>query len=186
MLKDLELTVGAIKQHRQLHRVRRLTPPDYAETRKVLQRLWALADKLQGHAVDTRTHRYWYIASPYSAKTAKTRAKRFAAAADLMLLLQSHDVIAWSPVATWHPVEQRLKQPLPSEAYRPMNATMLYHSCGLIRYLLPGWEQSRGMLYEAQLAAKWDKPIVTFVPAPYLNNPNELTLELLARIKDAL
>jgi hypothetical protein len=172
--------IAITKRRQKLHREGTMCYAEDLQMRKTSDKLCKAADVFIRRMT---SHQFWYIASPYSASTPKTRKRRYEAVADITNKLYDRGIICWSPIATWHPLELLNDRLRPPEEYTRLNDTMLFQARGLICIRLPGHEQSKGLAHERRRNLSWNRPCVEFTPGPYFKDPNELIDGLVAEIK---
>ena len=101
-----------------------------------------------------------YLASPYTAKTAKQREQRFRAvckkAAELMLAGEE----IFCPIAHSHPIEVHGMDERQSGDFWLRQDFAVLDSCKkMIVYCMPGWQESKGIAREVEFATAKGIPI---------------------------
>ena len=103
---------------------------------------------------------YIYIASPYSDTDEKVRNDRAYKAQLYTYIMFKRDVMVYSPIAHWHPIQEIFDMPQKGEAYWKQNEAMLSHARCLHVLQLPGWDTSVGVKTEIDYAKDNGIPIV--------------------------
>lgn len=103
-----------------------------------------------------------YLASPYSHPDAAIRQQRFENACDAAAILMRDGKVVFSPIAHTHPIAVRNELPLGWEFWEAFDRTFVERCDSLCVLMLPGWEQSRGVMGEIAIAEELCKP-VTFM-----------------------
>ncbi|MDQ0305360.1 DUF1937 family protein [Ancylobacter polymorphus] len=91
---------------------------------------------------------YWYLATAYSKHPAGLDAAH-EMACRAVGALRSLGVVAFSPIAHWHPVGRLLGiNPLDHDLWMEIDKPMMEGAEGLIVLCSPGWQASRGIAVE--------------------------------------
>ena len=99
-----------------------------------------------------------YLASPYSHDQEAIRQQRFDMACKAAAWLMNNGLAIISPIAHSHPIAQ-YGLPDDLEFWMRQDLPILDACKGMIVLTLPGWEESKGVIAELQIAAESDKPI---------------------------
>jgi hypothetical protein len=104
-----------------------------------------------------------YLASPYSALTRgnqqKTRAHRFSAVCLIAARLIERGEMVFSPIAHSHPIALRCKLPTDAGYWGTHNRAWLSACSVLVVAMMPGWETSKGIAAEIQIAHELGLPV---------------------------
>lgn len=105
---------------------------------------------------------YVYLASPYSAPTPEEENTRYWATVDWVAfrLRINPDFVIFSPIVHSHPMTRRHSFPGSIEFWRNHCIRMLTPAKELWVLQLPGWEDSKGVKEEIELAFSMEKPIL--------------------------
>lgn len=113
-----------------------------------------------------------YIASPYSPvgvtsedEKRRIRLERFEAACKATAALMRRGIVAFSPIAHSHAVEQHLPEPQDGEFWKRQDEPYLMACDRLIVLQLDGWGLSAGVAHEIAVAAARGIPIEYLDPA---------------------
>ena len=93
-----------------------------------------------------------YLASPYTHRDTVVMTRRFEAACLAAGRLMEDGLHVFSPIAHSHPIAVRCELPCDFEYWRQYDELMLSRCDRLIVLMLAGWEQSRGVAAEIELA----------------------------------
>lgn len=104
-----------------------------------------------------------YFASPYSHKDPKVVEDRVQKTSDMVAKLVSEGNVVISPIVYGHNLLQFHNMPSDWEFWKNFCQTFLHKSDEMIVYMLPGWDQSTGVLAEIDLAKELGIN-VTFIP----------------------
>jgi len=109
---------------------------------------------------------YSFLASPYSDSSASLRHKRYEAAKDAVTWLLSPPGPIWcfSPIVYCHPLAIENGLQTDADTWTIFNQNMIEGAADVRVLLIPGWDTSRGVQHELQLARQWDKPIIFMRP----------------------
>jgi len=106
-----------------------------------------------------------YIASPYSSPGLPTvQEQRYQAAVKFAGLLISQGLPAFSPIAYFHPFSQAYKLPGDAQFWHNTNMRFLRGADAIFLLRLPGWEQSKGVTIELNIAKALGIPRSDFGP----------------------
>lgn len=102
-----------------------------------------------------------YLASPFSHPSPKVRQARVEAVADYVRWhILERGIPVFSPVLYTAALPDA---PIPFEPWAPFNDHMIELCSAFAVYQLPGWEESRGIAHESNLASRLGKEM-TFIP----------------------
>ena len=102
---------------------------------------------------------YIYLASPYTHQDPKVEHARFLHAETATARLLRHRQWVYSPIVHCHELARRHELPTHYEFWATYNRAMLQHASELRILKLPGWDQSKGVSYETQLARSIGIPV---------------------------
>lgn len=105
-----------------------------------------------------------YLASPYSSPTADVQQQRYE---DTMAFVVSETLaghIIYSPILHWHPVALKYSLPGDIDFWRQHAVNMITKADTVWILQLPGWEQSRGVRFEIDVAKGMAIPTHYFLP----------------------
>lgn len=115
-----------------------------------------------------------YIASPYTDPDPELRKLRFLDALHYVGELTRRGQIVYSPIVHNHEVALKCNLPGDINFWKEHNATFLRLASKLHVLQLPGWDRSRGVLYEIDLAQRLFIEVI-FVESFDLYNITPLT-----------
>jgi Domain of unknown function (DUF1937) len=107
---------------------------------------------------------YIYLASPYSHVDKAVRLKRFEAVERATAWLLNRRIWTFSPIVHCHNLAQVYGLPTDAEFWHAFNAAMLERSQALWILGIEGWQDSRGIMLEADLANQLKLPIKFMSP----------------------
>lgn len=93
---------------------------------------------------------FWYLGQPYTGQ----EQFRYKCGLSACAYLFHRGLAVYSPIVHWHPVAQAHHLPTNFTPWIEMNEAMMRASCGMIIYMLPGWEQSAGLAHEIEFCRK--------------------------------
>jgi len=93
-----------------------------------------------------------YLASPYSHPDPAVRQRRFELACAAAAHRMESGLIVYSPIAHSHPIEQFMDQQQSHEFWMRQCVAMLKRAESLVVLTLPGWEASKGVGLEINIA----------------------------------
>jgi hypothetical protein len=100
---------------------------------------------------------YWYLASPYSSLD---KAEAFVSAAFAAAWLIGNGVRVYSPITHSHPIAHYGGlDPLDLDLWLRVDRPFMQNACGMIVLQLPGWRESKGILFEQHEFTAAKKPI---------------------------
>ena len=107
---------------------------------------------VQGGQLDNLVRPLTYLACPYSHDDRAIRVKRFKAVnrAAGILMNQGHKV--FSPISHTHPIAEASDLPKDWDYWKDFDRAYLEHSHKIIVLMLDGWEESKGVLAELEIA----------------------------------
>lgn len=105
-----------------------------------------------------------YVASPYSAAPSENYDKLVAVWPALQATFPTKTL--YSPILHYHEVAARHNLPTRADAWWRRNEEMIQLAFAVVVVQLPGWEASKGVALERDLARKRDMPIYYWTP-PY-------------------
>lgn len=101
-----------------------------------------------------------YIASPYSHPAAEMREWRYDAVSAYTVARIKQGACAISPIKYLHPDAVHHGMPLDAKFWHRFNMSLL-RRCDAVEVLcLPGWQESRGVMSELQIADYLGIPII--------------------------
>ena len=98
-----------------------------------------------------------YLASPYSHNSAAVREDRYLSARRFTILQLQRGVAIFSPIVYGKDMETQIGTAF--EPWANLNDSMIRACAELWVLMLDGWEKSRGIRHELQLAQDLGKPI---------------------------
>lgn len=102
---------------------------------------------------------YTYLAIPYSHPDPAVREERFQMVCRVAAHLMSLGQVIYSPIAHSHPIALAGELPVDWEYWKSVAATMIRHAEKLTVVMLPGWDQSKGVAAEIEMAENLGIPI---------------------------
>lgn len=103
--------------------------------------------------------KYIYLASPYSAPTARERERRATKVAKKAGKIMETGVAVFCPIAHSHPIGLHIKRPQDHAFWMTQDLPLLFAASALWVYKMKGWEKSRGVAQEIAFAKKHNIPI---------------------------
>ena len=105
--------------------------------------------------------RYYYLGTPFSLYRHGMEAANMQACCITAELMRA-DVIALSPIAHSHAIAKHAAMPPGDhELWEWFDRPLMRGACGLIVYLMPGWDESYGLTREIDWFEKEGKPIMS-------------------------
>lgn len=102
---------------------------------------------------------YTYLASPYSHPDPAVREERFQAVCLVAAHLMSLGQVVFSPIAHSHPIALAGELPGDWEYWKSAAETMIRNAEELKVVMLPGWDESKGVAAEIEMAENLGIPI---------------------------
>lgn len=93
-----------------------------------------------------------YVASPYSHDDESVREARFVEVCKASALLLSLGLKVFCPIAHTHPIIKHGNMGYGFEHWKELDALMVYKSDLLLVLMLPGWQLSKGVAAECEMA----------------------------------
>ena len=105
-----------------------------------------------------------YVSSPYTSADAATVEYRVTAVEMFTGELLRRGVTAFSPIAHSHRIAKSANPPLPTawEWWRKHDQEYILSSGALVVLMLPGWQESKGVADEIELAQRSQLPVLYF------------------------
>ena len=100
-----------------------------------------------------------YLASPYSDPDPDLREHRFRAACEKAGILMAAGHIVFSPIAHSHPIAKVCDLPKGWDFWEKYDRTFIEWCDELWVLMVPGWETSKGIAAEIEIAMIFNKPI---------------------------
>jgi hypothetical protein len=100
-----------------------------------------------------------YLASPYSSKNPELAELRFRQVCEVAAVLMGQGVLVFSPIAHCHPIAMAGKLPTDFEYWYAYDKQMIAMCDELYVLRLDGWQHSRGISAEIQLAESMGKTV---------------------------
>lgn len=94
-----------------------------------------------------------YLASPYSDSDPSVMEHRFDAVCRKAGELMNAGHVVYSPIAHCHPIAVRVGLPRDWEFWKKFDTEMIKRATQFLVLKLPGWELSRGVKAESEIAA---------------------------------
>src|SRR5215472_8068444 len=99
---------------------------------------------------------YIYVAGPYSHEDANVREQRYIALNNFTLWLAFYrQLTPYSPITHWHEIAKANTLPTEFEFWTRVNHDMLKGASAIYLLMLDGWDKSRGVKYEIELAKNY-------------------------------
>lgn len=108
---------------------------------------------------------FTYLACPYTHFRPAVRKFRFQTANKVAAILFAQGEMVFSPISHTHPIKEQCPQDLGNwiggfEVWESYDKAMLAIACGsLVVIAVPGWEKSRGVQGEMEIAKELDIPV---------------------------
>ncbi len=102
---------------------------------------------------------FTYLASPYSHPDPKVRIDRFEKACKAAGKLMKYGDVVFSPIAHSHSIEQYFDEIEPGPFWMRQDIPILRHADSLVVLKLKGWEQSKGIAQEIEVAKALGIPV---------------------------
>ena len=117
---------------------------------------------------------YMYVASAYTHANRQIEWERYLSVMDFMTWLARHsDVVPYSPILHCHDWADRHELPKDADWWRQQNSCMLRNASGLYVLMFDGWNESKGVTQERQLARDlaipitgWTSTLTGYFPQP--------------------
>ena len=104
-----------------------------------------------------------YLASPYSHPEPEMRVLRFNEACRVAGLLMKEGHTVFSPIAHSHAIEQTFDSIEPGPFWMKQDIPILRHADAVYVLMLDGWDKSKGVAQEVELAKQ------AMIPVEYIN-----------------
>lgn len=109
--------------------------------------------------------RFWYLASPLSHTAEEVRAARYRMACRVVARLMRQGLVVFSPIAHSYPIAKELGDSYHGiESWLELDIDMIRASKGVLFLKAPGWEESKGMAFELELARSLYLPVTEIFP----------------------
>lgn len=105
-----------------------------------------------------------YLASPYTHPDPAVREERFQAVCRAAAALMREGHFVFSPIAHSHPIDLCMAAPQPGDFWKAQDVPILRHASRLVVLTLPGWEESRGLKWEMEIARQIHMPVSFMEP----------------------
>jgi nucleoside 2-deoxyribosyltransferase len=100
----------------------------------------------------------YYLASPYSHQKEEIRVQRFEQVNKFAVYLLKKGIHVIEPIVTGH-VKVQYNLPTHFEFWKERDIKFIDYSDALIVYMIPGWNESKGVAHEIEYALKTGKPV---------------------------
>lgn len=100
---------------------------------------------------------YIYLASPYSHPDENVRHERYIAARNATATMLRQELFVYSPIVHCHDLVKSEAMPTDFPFWRDYNFAMLRPADALWVLCIPGWQESKGVMWERVFARKYDK-----------------------------
>lgn len=100
-----------------------------------------------------------YLASPYSHPEMRVRVERFMAAQQAVIEAFRDKIAMFSPIVHWHHLACQYDLPFEYEYWQAQNDPMVLAAESLVVLGIDGWNTSRGVAHEIELAQYAGKPV---------------------------
>jgi hypothetical protein len=107
----------------------------------------------------------YYLATPYSHPDPEVREQRFVMACEIAGWMMSWGLYVFSPIAHTHPISCRCDLPKGFDFWEGYDSIILSKCNALIVVKSDGWQESKGVSKEIDLATDFGIP-VSFCPYP--------------------
>ena len=101
-----------------------------------------------------------YLASPYTNPDKAVREQRFNLVCEKAAALMRVGKVVFSPIAHSHPIDLLFDHPESGEFWKKQDAPYLEFCSELIVLMIDGWEQSKGLAHEIEVATKRGIPVI--------------------------
>ena len=105
-----------------------------------------------------------YLASPYSHPDSAIKEDRFVQACKAAGNLIAKGYIVYSPIAHTHPIAVHCNLPTSWDYWAKVDRIMIAMCDTLVVLQLPGWQESRGVIAEIEIAAELGLEIIYLEP----------------------
>lgn len=105
----------------------------------------------------------FYLATAYSHPDESMREFRFRMACDVAGFLMAKGFNIFSPIAHTHPIAVRCELPKGWDYWGQYDQAVIARCDAMITLISPGWDVSKGMAAEIEIANQLGKPIYTLV-----------------------
>ena len=105
---------------------------------------------------------YWYLASPYTHSKSTVKEHRYKQAVQIVAALTDKGLHVFSPIVHYHRVAIEGNLPGDADFWYETNRIYLHQSSGIIVARLDGWEKSKGIAGELELARTFGLPILDY------------------------
>lgn len=110
---------------------------------------------------------YTYLASPYSHSDPAVRLKRYHDVAYVAGRLMLHGEVVFCPITHSHQIGVAIDRPVDHEFWLRVDTPFLVHASRVKILRLDGWESSRGVAYEEELARTLGIKVFYLFPEDY-------------------
>jgi len=100
-----------------------------------------------------------YLATPYSTPDPARRAFRFNAACAVAYKALKHGAAVYAPIVSWHQVKLMFDLKGDWEEWKDLDKEMISRCDELWVVKINGWEKSKGIKNEIELAQAFGKPV---------------------------
>lgn len=106
---------------------------------------------------------FYYLATPYNGHTGGVSAAYMDAVEQAGVLLRA-GIYVYAPIAHTHPIAVKHGLPGGFDFWEGYDRVMLEASAGLIVCKLPGWDVSKGVTAEREIAQELGRPVFWMEP----------------------
>ena len=107
---------------------------------------------------------YMYLASLYSHHEWSKMEERFERTEALVADLLKKEIWVYSPIVHCHALAAKHELPTSFDYWQKYNLAMLHKASSFGIFMLPGWDESKGLLGETEIATAMKLPVQHFVP----------------------
>lgn len=107
---------------------------------------------------------YIYVASPYSHELEVERERRYKAVSRYVAFCLVNKEPVYSPIVHNHELAKTYDLPREFSFWRSFDLTMLRYAIRLRVFMLPGWDDSKGVREEIIFAKNLELPIEYLIP----------------------
>jgi len=114
-----------------------------------------------------------YLATPYSHPDDQVRHDRFRLAAKLGAAMMKKGMIVYSPISHTHPMAEEGSLPTDWKYWAEVDTAFLTRCTKLVVATMDGWDKSKGVYAEIQIAQALNLPIEYKTPSEILGEQEE-------------
>lgn len=111
---------------------------------------------------------FHYLASPYTSQEAAFMQRRFEAVEQMTARLLKDSIWVYSPIVHCHELANKFNLPRNFEYWESYNSALLAKASQLLVLDIEGWDESRGVCKEIELASQLSIPVAFLSDLGYL------------------